>query len=275
MAFDFELIKKNLILPYVKYWIIFVIFILLFLYKIYFSIYMSVDKITLGIQNSKYIGNGIVINNYQLITSHSMTDDSCWSKNHFYRGNLYAIDENFIYPLTRDYYDDSLDLSVLRIKTTDLSFQDYAVFDMDKPDHKINKRVILPKQKNRVSTYLFKTSRITDIENMRFLVATRNITRDAFAISMPILNSNYILQGIVKERNKTMKPQKMKDKILDFLGTQKLFEVINIENIKNFLDTYKVEYYVSDANSNMLDDERYDIKKSIVSIICIVNKEKR
>ncbi|MDR0423311.1 MAG: hypothetical protein LBH46_01840 [Rickettsiales bacterium] len=271
MAVTYQRLKDELVVPYIKYWIVFIVLILALIIRIYRVENINVNNITLDIPNAEYVGNGVVINNFYLLTSKSLIENSCWGRSHFKQGSFYAIDSKFMYPIVPAYSNDNMDIIAMRIKTIGSMFDNYAVFDMEDVKYNMNRRVVLPKQRNRVSSFDFRQARIVaDIER-EFLVASRSVLNEQFAVGMPVFHRNYVLQGIIKERVNTFKELSMRDKMLNFLGNQKIFYASKSRDIKNFLMLNDIEFFETDTSASVLDNITTDVTKSVLNIICVNN----
>ncbi|MDR3289913.1 MAG: hypothetical protein LBT02_01365 [Rickettsiales bacterium] len=275
MEIDFKHLKKEIFDPYIKIWSALGIILLYLIIHYSFADKTQTNNITKEFENSMYIGNGVVINKHQMLANKSLMEDSCWDRNHFQQGNFYAIDDVNIYQLGVQQRDSNSDLVLLKIKNGETRFRNFAILDNDRNvSFNTNKRLIIPQQINEISTFKFKNTKIVENNINSFTIVFNGITRENFAIGLPIFNENYVLQGIVKEINNGDNI-KIKDKIAGKIGIKTLLTVNKISVVRNFLDKNRAEYFTLNGEVNVANDERYDVKKSILNIFCILEKKYR
>jgi hypothetical protein len=157
----------------------------------------------------------------------------------------------------------------MRIKTAGYLFKDYALFDMEDVEYGKNRNVILPKQKNNVSSFLFKNARIVGEDDREFFISTRNVLKDEFAISMPVFHKNYVVQGVVNKRNNKT------TNLLDYFLGKKNFNVVKNKQVKDFLMANRIEFFETDTSINTIGNITTDVRKSIINIICVNNKVRK
>jgi hypothetical protein len=271
MHLDYKHIKKNLIIPYSKYWIALLLLIFFTLGNKFFNNKIRNKDITLNLPNAIYVGNGIAINSRHLLVNKDLINNSCWTRNHFVQGKFYAIDKINIYPLELDYIDERTNMAAMVLNGNSIAFHNYVIFDMERVDYKINGRFILPKPKNKPHSFAFKNVRAVVNEERTFSIISYKPQKIDYVVGMPVFNKNYVLQGIVREKNNDLYGVGAKDKLSNKIKLKEILVVNKLETIKQFLDAKEIEYYVGDSKFNLLNDESHDVRSAVLNIICILD----
>ncbi|MDR2526432.1 MAG: hypothetical protein LBC92_00975, partial [Rickettsiales bacterium] len=238
-------LKKEFFDKYKKYWYSFAGVVIFYIIYSLFSYSLNVDNITLNIKDAIYVGNAVAINPKQLIINKSLADESCWDRNHFAQGNFYAINEYNIFQLTLEERDEMTNMLLLRVKGSENHLKDFAILDMEEPNYKINDKLFAPIQKNKVSVFNYKSAKIVGVDKLEFYVVIRNVLNSDYIVGTPLFNKNFLLQGVVKNKEDPQKIENRMDRMIAKANAQKYFSVNRISSIRRFLDKRNVEYYVA------------------------------
>lgn len=265
---DFKYIKQNFFINYSKYWIIFFTLIVAYSFYNYRSYHFKTDRIPGNIENAVYVGNGIVINKHNILINKELMENSCIGKYSGLRGKMFAIDKKDIIQVVPVKNNSILNITVLGTKRNENTFKSYVLFDMNNYDYDSGEKIIVPKTLNRGGYFEFKTGKISQIDNFNFFISIKNTFKKEALLGMPIFNKNYILLGIIKDIDKNVLNETKRDRILNKSSVQKTYFVNGIKPIKDFLDNVSIPYSVISGDFNF-GEEKYNIKDSIVDIICI------
>ncbi len=268
MAINFEDIKQNFFINYLRYWIIFLLCVLIYLLSSIQRYYFSTSNITDNIDNSIYITSGVAINNKYVITNKKAIEDSCFGRLTGAKGDFYIVDSRSIYGATIVKGDSISNMILLRLTNNQDSLDSYAIFDISQPRYSINRRLIVPVVFNKPGRFHFNSTRIVANSDNNFFIVAKDAFKKKDLSGMPVFNKNYVVLGIVREENNNYSGIISRDKILDKINMQKTYLVNGINTIKNFLNTYNVEYSVINGNTN-LDNSTYNPRASVVNIICV------
>ncbi len=266
MAINFKDIKKNFFIDYLKYWIIFFIVIIIYFLNNGRKYLLDTDNITLNIDRAIYVANGLAINDYYILTNKQAIDNACVGLITGKKGKFFAVTNERLLPVTISYSDAISNLILLRVSVS--SLRHYAILQIDQPIYNVNRRVILPTTVNVPATFDFKESRIVGKKGDDFFVAFKGIVNEDELPGSPIFNRNYVLQGIIKEKNDSYENKTVRDDILNKSGIQKTYLVNSVNTVRKFLDYFNIEYSVISGNVN-INNEIYEPKSSVVNIICV------
>jgi len=268
MAINFEDIKQNFFINYLKYWIIFLLILLIYFFNSIRGHYFGTNNITANVNGAIYITSGVAINNRYVIASRSIVETACFNELTKLRGNFYVVDNRSIYRAVVDQSDPLNDMILLRLKNNQDALVSYAILENSKPKYSLNRRFIVPVVLNKPGTFDFKLARMVSDSDNVFFVAVRNILNRQRLSGMPIFNRNYVMQGVIREEDNEYNGMTKRDKILNAANIQTTYLVNDINIVKSFLNRYGIEYYVIDGNTD-LDNEKYNPKNSVVNIICV------
>ena len=270
MAINFKDIRNNFFTPYKKYWIIFFVLIVLYFLNSTVRYFYYRNKITLGIDRAVYVSNGVAINRYYVLANKKLIDDACVGLITGKKGDFFVITKERIYPAFITNYNDARSNMVL-LRITDSALKHYAIIQIDQPVYNRNRRIFFPMSVNLPGRFNFMSARITDTISDNFFIALKSFSDDDKLAGTPIFNRNYVLQGLIKEKNNSYATKTFRDLILTKIGFQNGYVVNSVKTIRRFLDSFNVEYSVISGNANIA-NSKYAPKDSVVNIICVKPK---
>lgn len=265
---DFKYIKQNFFIDYSKYWTIFFILIITYFFYNYRTYHFNTNKIPGNIENATYVGSGIIINKHNILINKELVENACIGKYSGLRGKMFAIDKNNIIPVVPIKNNSILNITILGTKRNEDTFKSYALFDMNNYDYNNGEKIIVPKTLNKGGYFEFKTGKISQISNLSFFISIKNTFKKEALLGMPIFNKNYILLGIIKNIENNIPNGTKRDQILNKSSVQKTYFVNGIGLIKKFLDNTNIPYSMISGDFNF-GEKKYNIKDSVVDIICI------
>lgn len=266
---NFKDIKENFFINYSKYWIGFFILLIIYFLNSYRSYHFQTNKIPRNIENSVYIGSGIVINKNNVIVNKELLDQACIGQYSGLKGNIFAIDKKHTIQVVPLESNSILNITVLGTKRNEDTFDAYALFDINDSNDNINGKIIVPKTLNRGGYFDFNNGRFFKADNSpNFFVSVKNTSAKDALLGMPVFNKNYILLGIIKSISENILNESKRDKLLNNSSVQKTYFVNGVENIKKFLDSKNISYFMA-SRDFYFGREKYNIENSLVNIICI------
>lgn len=265
---DFNYIKQNFVIKYSKYWIIlFVLVIVYFIYD-YRAYHFKTNKILRNIENAVYVGSGVVINKHNILINKEIAENACIGKYSGLKGKMFAMDKkNTIRVVPLD-SSSVLNITVLGTKRNEDTFESYSLLNINNYDNYTGEKVIIPKTVNRSGYFEFKNGKISQNNNSNFFVSIKNTSKKEALLGMPVFNKNYILLGVIKDISKNILNETKRNKILNKSSVQKTYFVNGMEPIKRFLNNKNIPYSMISGDFNF-GQEKYNIKDSVVDIICI------
>lgn len=268
MAINFKDIKKNFILEYIQYWIIFAVFLLLIIIKSIYNYLYSTDNLTVNVVDAMYVSSGVAINEYFVIANKEIITNACIGGLSGLQGQLFIVDYYTIYPAVVYMSDSVSNMVLLKLKHPSEFLTRYAYLQIDSPEYKVGRRLLMPITTNKPGIFKYQQVKIVADYGNDFFVSTKKITSRDSMTGIPIFNKNFVLQGIVRSKKMDYKNISAKDITLNKMRLQKTFMVNGITTIKAFLERFRIKYYEVSGNTN-LNNINYEPKKSIVNIICI------
>ena len=269
MSINLKDIKENFILNYVKYWIFLFIVVFIFLTKKVYNHFFVVQEFDLGIKNAKYVAVGVAINNKFVITNKQLIESQCIGKHSNVIGDFYFIQNYQIIPASIYMSDPINNLILMRVKKYDYNLKYFSYLQEDKTNYKKNTNYYIPIITKKINVFDFKKGQFVSAIGYNLYFYIHNFFfKDKFIIGDPIFDKNFLLQGILKERNENYYYKNNIDKFLKFIGYKKTYLVNDSNIIKNMLNKYNINYNTSTLYLN-LNDNFYNVKKSVVQIICI------
>lgn len=268
MSINLKDIKQSFFIEYKKGWIIFLILLSLYLLNRVRSYFYDTDNILLNVQDAVYVSNGVAINNKYILTTKNSIYDSCIGKISGKMGELFVLTKDIAFPVNIVSNNNTLNLTILKLTSKRDYMKSYAILQMDQPTYNKNRRVIIPQSYNVPGKFNFKKARIMGNYNDDFLISVKTFSRDETLIGAPVFSKNYVMQGIIKEKNISSKNITRQDKILDKLSIQKQYIVDNLSSIKDFLKANQIEYSVITGNGK-INTNKYNYKDAMVNVVCI------
>ena len=261
-------IINNIFIKYLKFWIFFFMLFIFYIFLSYFNKNIKTNKIATNILNGVFVGNGIVINDKDILVNKTLIDNNCSGIVTGKIGNIYVMAENIAHGVFIYATDKINNMTILRLKKYNDSIKNHAIFQIDSPSYSINRRLLVPFTKNHASQFVFKEIRITNVNNNHFFLATKNIFRKKEIIGSPLFSKNFLLQGIIKEINDNYTSKTFRDNLLNKLNIQEVYLANNLEIIKNFLNNHNIKYSMAGKNFQ-LNNSIYSPQKSVVNVICV------
>lgn len=266
-----ELLKyiyNNIFIKFFRYWLIVFAFYVLYLIISYFNSNVRINKIEQVFLKSNYAGNGVAISNKYILANKKIIDDNCFGTVTNKPTNMYILANNTFYEVIIWAKDNINELYLLKLAKYNDNLESYALLQIDEPAYTINKRLLAPFTINKAGSFDFKKVRIVGVKNNNFFITNRNILREKKFFGSPIFNSNYVLQGIIKNESAVYPQKTSRDDILNLIGLQTIYSVNNLQTIKGFLDSNNIKYSMGGENIS-IENQPNNPMNSVVNIICI------
>ena len=255
---------------YYKYCIVICFIILcLILIKNYKNYHFKTNNLTRNIKDAIYVGNGVAINNRNVLVNKDLIDKNCIGQYSGIMGKIFAIDKNQTLPMIIVAKNDILNTYILSTKRYEDKFKSYSFFDFDKTDknYKKNNNIIVPSTLNKSGYFNFKNGKIIDTYSSNFVISLKNKKNSQF-LGLPVFNEKMVLIGNIKRENDSAYNLNKKDIILSKSNIKKNYYVNKDEQLKIFLENNKIPYFMI-ANNFNFKRTKYKVEDSIVNIICI------
>jgi hypothetical protein len=265
---NFKDIKQNFFINYYKYWIAVFIILIIFIISGYREYHFNTNKIAGNIKNAVYVGSGIAINKRNVIMSNKLISKACVGKYSGLKGNIFVIDKNDIFQVFVVNSNPMLNIAVLELKRYEDKLSAYALLDISDFDYKENENIIVPRILNKNGYFAFENGKILKTSDTNFFISVKNIAKKDSLLGMPIFNKNYILIGTIRSIADNFPNETMKDKILSKSSVQKNYFANGMYPIKHFLNNINIPYSMISGGFNF-GDEKYNVRDSIVDVICI------
>lgn len=261
-------IKKNFLINYYKYWIVFIIILIIFLVNVYRHYHFKTDQITGGIENAVYVGSGVAINKNNIIINKSLLENTCFGKRSKTMGKIFLIDKKNTFQAILVQSSSILNIAVLSTKKNEDKLNSYALFDINNQDYVVDDEIIVPRSLNKGGYFNFEKGTVVDIINSNFLISVNNTANKNALFGMPIFNNNYILLGVVKTLDDNFLNKNNTNILFRKSNVQKIYVVNGVETIKNFLDSINVSYSMISGNFDF-GNKKYNTEDSMVDVVCI------
>lgn len=268
MAINFEDIKKNFFIEYLKYWIAFFVILFIYILNSKLNYIFGRDEIAKDVENAVYVTTGVAVNEKYVIANKRLIESACIGNLSGRQGSFYVIDTSNIYPAVVDAGDSINNMVLLRLKKNENNLSSYAILQIDTPKYTKNQRSFVPMPINAPGRFDFKTVRTVASNGRDYFIAARGALKKADPVGFPVFSKNYVLQGIVKESSLNYDSRTHRDDVLGKYNIQDTFFVNGVDTIKAFLDKFEIEYSVIGGSAN-LDNKIYNAKDSVVDVICI------
>jgi hypothetical protein len=260
MTDNFKTIKKNFFDQYLKYWILLFLLIIIFVVLNKMAYFTKNYNISNLADDMVYVTSGVAINKRFIITNKILIENACWSINGSKQGKFFVVTDRFIYPLVLSKKNNISNLILLKLQNKNDTLKYYSILQYG--ENKINK-IIFPKPVNDGGVFIFQNAKVLDEkQNNNFFINVTGVSRNNNILGMPIFNDKYVLQGIVK-----MEDLNDEKNIINNLTGKRNYSVNDVESVRNFLKSNKIYFEEVDA-INSLDNKKYNVKKSVVNIIC-------
>ena len=239
--------------PFKYYWLSLLIpFILYFGYKQIIYLYTT-KNIGREFINSKYVGNGVFVNQYNFLTSTDV-QESCTD------GRLYVLTKKgarLLKPVAKNNINKLALFSVIFIQD---SISDYVLIRREEPV--VGEKIVYKRQRNDTNFFSDVESKIISSNIFGYVYSDYAINNNENG--MPVFSKNYTLIGMTIQENNTYSFYTMFEKLLIKLKIKKTYDFVPNTIITKFLTDNNIKYYMVNTNSN-LKEYKDDV---VFNIIC-------